>query len=85
MMKMEILYFDGCPTYVASEKTLREVLEEQGIAAEVELVAVNTDGRPRSSALRVAPRSGWAARTCSPCRSGRSTRLVAECTLPLMA
>ena len=43
-MKMEILYFDGCPTYLKAEKTLREVLKEQGIAAEVELVAVNTDG-----------------------------------------
>jgi hypothetical protein len=42
-MKIEILYFDGCPTYLAAEKTSREVLEEQGIAAEVELVAVNTD------------------------------------------
>ena len=46
-MKMEILYFDGCPTYLAAEKTLREVLEERGIAAEVELVAVNTDGEAR--------------------------------------
>ena len=45
-MKMEILYFDGCPTYLKAEKTLREVLKEQGIAAEVELVAVNTDGEP---------------------------------------
>ena len=42
-IKLEILYFDGCPTYLEAEKTLREVLEEQGIAAEVELVAVNTD------------------------------------------
>jgi hypothetical protein len=42
-MKIEILYFDGCPTYLLAEKTSREVLEEQGIAAEVELVAVNTD------------------------------------------
>ena len=42
-MKMEILYFDGCQTYLKAEKTLREVLKEQGIAAEVELVAVNTD------------------------------------------
>jgi len=46
-MKMEILYFDGCPTYLAAEKTLHEVLEEQGIAAEVELVAVNTDEEAR--------------------------------------
>ena len=42
-MKVEILYFDGCPTYLKAEKTLREILEEQGVDAEVELVAVNTD------------------------------------------
>jgi hypothetical protein len=41
-MKMEILYFDGCPTYLKAEKTLRGVLEEEGVDAEVELVAVNT-------------------------------------------
>jgi hypothetical protein len=42
-MKVEILYFDGCPIYLKAEKTLREILEEQGVDAEVELVAVNTD------------------------------------------
>src|SRR5829696_1911882 len=41
-MQMEILYFDGCPTYLKAEKTLREVLEEEGLDAEVELIAVNT-------------------------------------------
>ncbi len=43
-MKVEILYFDGCPTYEVAHETLREVFAEQGTeAAEVELVAVNTD------------------------------------------
>ncbi|MBA2567615.1 MAG: thioredoxin family protein [Thermoleophilaceae bacterium] len=42
-MKMEILYFDGCPTYEAADETLRDVLAEQGAEVEVELVAVNTD------------------------------------------
>ncbi|MDQ3498416.1 MAG: DUF2703 domain-containing protein [Actinomycetota bacterium] len=42
-MKIEILYFDRCPTYGAAEKTVRGVLAEQGIEAGVELVAVNTD------------------------------------------
>jgi hypothetical protein len=42
-MNVEILYFDGCPTYRTAEKTLEEVLTEQGIEAQVELVAVNTD------------------------------------------
>jgi hypothetical protein len=42
-MKIEILYFDGCPTYRAAEETLRGVLAERGIEAGVELVAVNSD------------------------------------------
>ncbi len=46
-MKVEVLYFDGCPTYVAAERTLKDVLAEQGADAEVELVAVNTDEEAR--------------------------------------
>ena len=42
-MKVEILYFDGCPSYGSAEKTLKGVLASVGIEAEVELVAVNTD------------------------------------------
>jgi hypothetical protein len=42
-MKVEILYFDGCPTYKATEKTLREVIAEEGMNAEIKLVALNTD------------------------------------------
>ena len=42
-MKVEILYFDGCPTYAQAEETLRRVLAEESIEARVELVAVNTD------------------------------------------
>ena len=46
-MKIEILYFDGCPTYAAAEETLRGVLDERGADAEVTLVAVNTDEEAR--------------------------------------
>jgi hypothetical protein len=42
-MRVEVLYFDGCPTYLEAEKALREALAEEGIEAGVELVAVNTD------------------------------------------
>ncbi len=58
-MKIEILYFDGCPTYRTTEETLRGVLAEQGIEAGVELVAVNTDEEaqrrrfPSSPTIRV--------------------------------
>jgi hypothetical protein len=42
-MKVEILYFDGCPTYLEAEKTLREVVAEEGVDAEIKLVAINSD------------------------------------------
>jgi hypothetical protein len=42
-MRVEVLYFDGCPTYRAAEETLREVLDQQEVEADVELEAVNTD------------------------------------------
>ena len=42
-MNIQILYFDGCPTYQSAERTLREVLAKEGISPDVELVAVNTD------------------------------------------
>ena len=44
---MELLYFDGCPTYLEAEQTLREVLEEGGVEADVALVPVNTDEEAR--------------------------------------
>jgi len=58
-IKVEVLYFDGCPTYVAAEKAVREALADEGIEAGVELVAVNTDGEaqelrfPGSPTIRV--------------------------------
>jgi hypothetical protein len=58
-MKVEVLYFDGCPTYEAAAKTLRAVLAEKGLEAEVQLIAVISDevaGRlrfPGSPTIRV--------------------------------
>jgi hypothetical protein len=46
-MRVEVLYFDGCPTYRATHKSLAEVLSEEGLQAEVEMVAVNTDAEAR--------------------------------------
>jgi len=42
-MRVEVLYFDGCPTYLQAEKTLRGVLAREAAEAVVELVVVNTD------------------------------------------
>ena len=46
-MMVEVLYFDACPAYETAETTLREVLADEGIEAEVMLVTVNTDEEAR--------------------------------------
>jgi hypothetical protein len=43
-MRVELLYFEGCPSYRAAEETLRGVLTQD---AKIELVAVNTDEEAR--------------------------------------
>jgi hypothetical protein len=42
-MKGEILYFGGCPSYIEAEETLKSVLADEGVEAEVEMVEVNTE------------------------------------------
>ncbi|MEX2719939.1 MAG: thioredoxin family protein [Candidatus Wukongarchaeota archaeon] len=44
-MKIELLYFEGCPTHEQAEKILREVLEEEGIDVEIELILVEDEGK----------------------------------------
>lgn len=39
-MKVELLYFDGCPNHEALLPHLRELLDESGAGAEIELVRV---------------------------------------------
>jgi hypothetical protein len=42
-VRVEVLYFDGCPTYLSATRNVSEVLSELGMEAEVEMVAVNSD------------------------------------------
>ena len=43
-MKIEILYFDGCPTYLEAEKALQKVLAREDAGGKFELVPVGSDG-----------------------------------------
>jgi len=59
-MRVEVLYFEGCPTYRTTETLLRDVLAEAGIEAVVDLVRVDTNEEaeqlrfPGSPTIRVA-------------------------------
>jgi hypothetical protein len=46
-MRIELLYFEGCPALRDAENHLREALAEEGVEADVELVEVNSDEEAR--------------------------------------
>ncbi len=41
-MKIEVLYFDGCPSHAALVPRLQEMLESEGVKYQIELRAVET-------------------------------------------
>jgi hypothetical protein len=41
-MKIELLYFEGCPTYQEAETLIEAVVRSQGVQAEVELLEIKT-------------------------------------------
>lgn len=47
-MKVEILYFDGCPNHAAATDRIREVLRQEGISAEVSEVKVADERTARA-------------------------------------
>jgi hypothetical protein len=58
-VRIELLYFDGCPSYLVAEERLRNVLRERGLDVYIEMVRVETDeealrlGFPGSPTIRV--------------------------------
>lgn len=42
-MKIELLYFDGCPSWEAGLKNLEAALQKEGLSASVEMVRVLDD------------------------------------------
>ena len=42
-MYIELLYFDGCPTYKPAQQALKQALLEEGFEARIQLLAVNTN------------------------------------------
>jgi len=43
MVKVTFLYFEDCPSHEAALERLRQTIAEEGVAAEVEVIKVETD------------------------------------------
>lgn len=42
-MKIELLYFDDCPSYLTAKQLLSEALTEQGLTGEIEMIEIKTE------------------------------------------
>jgi hypothetical protein len=54
-MKVELLWWEGCPSYPETLEDLERVLREEGVDAEVELVEVESDEQARSEGFPGSP------------------------------
>lgn len=54
-LKIEILYFEGCPNYEPTLKLLNQVLEEEGIHTCVQKIDVSTDESVRENRFLGSP------------------------------
>ena len=54
-MRVELLWWEGCPSYRETLDDLKRVLAEEGVRAEVELVEVETDEQARAERFPGSP------------------------------
>jgi hypothetical protein len=54
-MRVELLWWEGCPSYPETLEDLKRVLREEGVDGEVELVEVETDEQARSERFPGSP------------------------------
>jgi hypothetical protein len=54
-MKVELLWWEGCPSYPETLADLRRVLRDEGVEAEVDLVEVETDDQARAERFPGSP------------------------------
>ena len=54
-MKVELLWWEGCPSHPEALEDLERVLSEEGVDAEVELVEVESDDQARDERFPGSP------------------------------
>jgi hypothetical protein len=54
-MRVELLWWEGCPSHPETLADLERVLEEEGVEAEVELVEVESDDQARAERFPGSP------------------------------
>ena len=79
-MKVELLYFDGCPNYEAFVSHLRELMDRAAVDAELELRRVESDADARRLRFLGSPTVRVDGRDVEPEADGRRTYAL-QCRL----
>jgi hypothetical protein len=54
-MRVELLWWDGCPSYPETQADLREALASEGVDAEIEMVEIESDDQARRERFAGSP------------------------------
>lgn len=54
-MRIELLWWEGCPSHTDALEQLERILEEEGAQAEVELVEIETDEQAKAERFAGSP------------------------------
>ena len=54
-MRIELLWWEGCPSYPEALHQLRDILDEEGVLEEVDLVQVHDDEQARRERFQGSP------------------------------
>ena len=75
-MRVELLWWEGCPSHPETRADLQEALAEQGIDAEVEMVEVETDEEARRERFPGSPTIRIDGEDIFPCPDGEPYSLT---------
>ena len=82
VLRIDFLYWEGCPSHEEALQRLRAVLAEEGIAAEVRVIHVDTEELARALAFPGSPTIRVEGRDVQPQTAGADGRLT--CRLYLL-
>jgi hypothetical protein len=54
-MRIDLLWWDGCPSHAETLEELNRILEEEGAEAQVELIEIETDEQARAERFPGSP------------------------------
>ncbi len=75
-MRVELLWWDGCPSYPETQADLREALAAEGIDAEIEMVEIESDEQARRERFPGSPTIRVDGDDIFPCPEGEPYSLT---------